>query len=237
MIQLPIAGRKEKYTVSPSKILCLGLNYSEHVAEHNKMQSGGTKIDLPEEPILFSKTPNVLIGPDVPIVIPAFLKEYGFATPRVDHEAELAILIKDTCKDVSKADAYDHIFGFTCMNDVSQRNIQHGDESGWFRGKSLDTFGPIGPVVVPVDEMKDPQSLEIVCRVNGTERQHANTSAMIFQIPEIIAFISKHFTLVQGDIIMTGTPSGVSPITHGDTVEVEIEQIGILKNPVVEEGK
>jgi 2-keto-4-pentenoate hydratase/2-oxohepta-3-ene-1,7-dioic acid hydratase in catechol pathway len=129
----------------------------------------------------------------------------------------------------------DHIFGFTCMNDVSQRNIQHSDKSGWFRGKSLDTFGPIGPEVVLTEDIGDPQALDIQCRLNGKVVQDSNTRNMIFPVAELLAFISKNFTLEPGDIVVTGTPSGVSPIKGGDTVEVEIEKIGILSNPVVQE--
>jgi len=126
--------------------------------------------------------------------------------------------------------------GFTCINDVSQRNLQTGDRSGWFRGKSLDTFGPVGPRLVLADDLQDPQSLRIQCRLNGETVQDSNTKHMIFPIPEIIAFISKNFTLIPGDIIATGTPSGVGRIKHGDVVEIEIDQIGILRNPVIDES-
>ncbi len=121
------------------------------------------------------------------------------------------------------------------MNDVSQRNIQTGDRSGWFRGKSLDTFGPIGPQIVLHKDIGDPQNLRIQCRLNGRTVQDASTAQMIFPVDQIIAFISKNFTLMPGDIIATGTPSGVGQIHHGDVVEIEIEKIGVLRNPVVEE--
>jgi 2-keto-4-pentenoate hydratase/2-oxohepta-3-ene-1,7-dioic acid hydratase in catechol pathway len=121
------------------------------------------------------------------------------------------------------------------MNDVSQRNIQNGDRTGWFRGKSLDTFGPIGPQVVLAEDIPDPHHLNIRCRLNGKTVQEANTGQMIFKITEIIAFISKNITLVPGDIILTGTPAGVGPLNHGDVVEVEIEQIGILENDVIDQ--
>ena len=127
------------------------------------------------------------------------------------------------------------IFGFLCLNDVSYRNIQTGDKSGWFRGKSFDTFCPVGPQIVRTADIEDPQNLEILCRLNGKVVQHSNTSHMIFPIPAIVEFISSNFTLYEGDIITTGTPSGVGPLAHGDTVEVEIEQIGVLRNPVVAE--
>jgi 2-keto-4-pentenoate hydratase/2-oxohepta-3-ene-1,7-dioic acid hydratase in catechol pathway len=131
----------------------------------------------------------------------------------------------------------DHVFGYTCMNDVSQRNLQNGDRTGWFRGKSLDTFGPIGPQVVRAQDLPDPQNLKIYCRLNGKTVQAANTEQMIFKIPEIVAFVSKNVTLMPGDIILTGTPAGVGPLTHDDVVEVEIEAIGVLRNTVIDETR
>ena len=235
MIKLRIKGTKEEYAVQPSKIVAIGLNYRDHIAESHSVKVQGFDPEIPAEPILFPKTPNVLIGPGEAIVIPKFLQEYNFDNLRVDHEAELAFIVKDRCKNVSAERAMDHIFGFTCMNDVSQRNIQTSDKSGWFRGKSLDTFGPIGPEVVLTEDIGDPQALDIQCRLNGKVVQDSNTRNMIFPIAELLAFISKNFTLEPGDIVATGTPSGVSPIKGGDTVEVEVEKIGILSNPVVQE--
>ncbi len=235
MLTLPIYKSNETYTVNPSKIIALGLNYRDHIAESVSVKVRGFTLEIPSEPVLFPKTPNVLIGPGEAIVIPRFLKDYGFETMRIDYEAELAFVIKDRCKNVPAGEALEHIYGFTCMNDVSQRNIQTSDKSGWFRGKSLDTFGPIGPRIVPVEEIGDPQDLKVQCRLNGKTVQDSNTRFMIFPIPEIVAFISKNFTLLPGDIILTGTPSGVGPIKQGDTVEVEIENIGVLSNPVLEE--
>lgn len=235
MVTLPIAGTTETYRVAPTKIIALGLNYRDHIAESHSVRVRGFDSEVPEEPILFPKTPNVLIGPEEVIVIPKFLAEYGFTDLRVDYEAELAIVIGRKCKDVAPAKALEQVLGFTCMNDVSQRNLQTGDKSGWFRGKSLDTFGPIGPRVAPLDKIGDPQNLEIQCRLNGETVQSSNTRHMIFPIPEIIAFVSKNFTLMPGDIISTGTPSGVGPLRHGDIVEVEIEKIGVLRNSVVDE--
>ena len=234
-VKLPIRRTKETYTVQPQKIIALGLNYRDHIRESATVNVQGFTNDLPSEPILFPKTPNVLIGSGEPIVIPAFLKAYGFDPLRVDYEAELAFVMKDRCKNVSKDRAYEHILGFTCMNDVSQRNIQSSDRSGWFRGKSLDTFGPIGPELVLARDLEDPQNLAVSCRLNGKTVQSSNTKFMIFSIPEIVAFVSMNFTLEPGDIIMTGTPSGVGPLKHGDVVEVEIEGIGILRNPVIDE--
>ncbi|NOR23465.1 MAG: hypothetical protein GQ542_03590 [Desulforhopalus sp.] len=220
------------YVVNPSKIVALGLNYLEHIKESQSVDVQNFTEEIPTEPILFPKTPNVLIGPGEPIILPAFLGEYGFTNCRTDHEAELAIIIKDRVKNLSADTAMNHILGFTCFNDISQRNLQKGDKSGWYRGKSLDTFGPIGPVIVTPEDIGDPQNLKIECRLNGQVVQSSNTRQMIFKIPEILTFISKNFTLEAGDIIITGTPSGVGPLQDGDVIEVEIENIGILTNPV-----
>jgi 2-keto-4-pentenoate hydratase/2-oxohepta-3-ene-1,7-dioic acid hydratase in catechol pathway len=235
MVKLPVANSDATYTVNPTKIVALGLNYREHIAESRSVKVQGFTDEIPAEPILFPKTPNVLIGPEEPIVLPRFLNEYHFETLRTDYEAELAIIVKDRCKNVPPGEAMAHILGFTCINDVSQRNLQTGDRSGWFRGKSLDTFGPIGPRIVRPEDLGDPQALRIQCRLNGNTVQDSNTRHMIFPVPEIIAFISKNFTLMPGDVIATGTPAGVGPIQPGDIVEIEIEKIGILRNPVVAE--
>jgi len=222
----------EKVEIKPGKIICLGLNYLEHIKESGSVNVQNFTDEIPEEPVLFPKTPNVIIGPDEPIVLPAFLNEYDFDDLRTDYEGELAIIIKDRIKNLPEEEAMDHILGFTCFNDVSQRNLQRSDKSGWFRGKSLDTFGPIGPVIVPPEEIGDVQNLDIRTRLNGKVVQQSNTQHMLFNIPQIITYISKNFTLEPGDIISTGTPSGVGPLKDGDVVEVEIEGIGTLKNPV-----
>ena len=235
MVILPVYNRTETYTVNPTKIIALGLNYRDHIAESHSVKVRGFTNEVPDEPILFPKTPNVLIGSEEPIIIPAFLKEYGFEELRTDYEAELAVIIKSKCKNVNLAKAMDFVLGYTCINDVSQRNLQTGDRSGWFRGKSLDTFGPIGPRLVLADDLENPQNLIIRCRLNGKTVQDSNTRHMIFPIPQIIAFVSRNFTLMPGDVIATGTPSGVGSIKHGDVVEIEIENIGILRNPVIEE--
>ena len=235
MLKLPLGNQKEIYTVAPTKIIAMGLNYHDHIAESHSVNVRGFSDEIPTEPILFPKTPNVLIGPDESIVIPKFLKEYSFKNPRVDYEGELALIISRKGKHISQHAAFDYILGFTIMNDVSQRNIQTNDRSGWFRGKSLDTFGPIGPCVVPIDQIGDPQNLNIQTRLNHKVVQDSNTRHMIFTIPHIVAFISKNFTLEEGDIILTGTPGGVGQLHHGDTIEIEIEKIGILRNGVVEE--
>ena len=233
MIQLPMAGSDKKIPINPSKIIAVGLNYREHVKESANF--GEKPFEVPTEPVLFAKTPNVLISPGEPIVIPAHMKDYNFNNPRVDPECELAIIIGKKGRHISEENAFDYVLGYTCFNDVSQRNIQKSDPSGWFRGKSFDTFGPIGPLVVSHRDIGDPQTLQITCKINGVMNQSGNTADMIFSIPQLISFISRQFTLEQGDIIATGTPSGISPIIAGDTVEVEVERIGILKNPVVAE--
>lgn len=235
MVRLPVRNRTDVYTVNPTKIVALGLNYRDHIAESHSVKVQGFTDEIPKEPILFPKTPNVLIGPGDSIVIPRFLKDYGFESLRTDYEAELAIIVGRQCKDIQASEAMDCVLGFTCMNDVSQRNLQTGDRSGWFRGKSLDTFGPVGPCIVLAADMGNPQNLDIACRLNGRTVQSSNTRHMIFGIPEVLAFVSKNMTLMAGDIIATGTPSGVGPIGHGDVVEVEIEGIGTLRNPVIEE--
>jgi len=234
VVTLPMIDGQE-VTIAPSKIVALGLNYLEHIKESQSVNVQNFTEEIPKEPVLFPKTPNVLIGPGAPIVLPALLKTYDFEDCRTDYEGELAILIKDRIKDIVEDEALEHVLGFTCFNDVSQRNLQRGDKSGWYRGKSLDTFGPIGPVIVPPDAIGDPQNLRIQTRLNGRAVQDSNTRRMIFNIPQIISFISRNFTLEPGDVIITGTPSGVGPLKPGDVVEVEIENIGILKNPVVAE--
>ena len=230
MIQLPLAGTDKKITINPSKIIAIGMNYAEHIKENKKY--GYNSFEIPPEPVLFAKTANVLIGPGETIVIPRHMKEYNFKNERVDQECELAIIIGKRCRHIPVEKAYDFVLGYTCFNDVSQRNVQKHDASGWFRGKSFDTFGPIGPVIVSHNDIGDPQALNLSCRINGVVKQSANTKDMIFSVAVLIAFISKQFTLEEGDVIATGTPAGVSPIVPGDTVEVEVEKIGILKNPV-----
>jgi 2-keto-4-pentenoate hydratase/2-oxohepta-3-ene-1,7-dioic acid hydratase in catechol pathway len=233
MIQLPLAGTNKKITINPSKIIAVGLNYRDHVKE--SLSFGTRDHEVPAEPVLFAKTPNVLIGPEEPIVIPKHIKDYNFHNERVDPECELAIIIGKRCRHVPLEKAFDYVLGYTCFNDVSQRNIQKADPSGWFRGKSFDTFGPIGPVVVSHGDIGDPQALFLTCRINGVGNQSGNTKDMIFPIPVLISFISRQFTLEEGDVIATGTPAGISPIKPGDTVEVEVEKIGVLKNQVIAE--
>lgn len=233
MIKLPILNSDEKYTLNPGKIVALGLNYNDHVKESVSILTAGDKPETPTEPVIFSKAASSLIGPEQNIVLPAFVDDYNFDNPRTDYEAELAFIISKDCRNVSEDDAMDYILGFTCLNDVSQRNLQTGDKSGWFRGKSLDTFCPVGPVIVTPADIGDPQKLKIECRLNGGVVQSGNTSDMIFPIKKMISVLSGWFTLKAGDIISTGTPSGVGPVADGDIVEIEIENIGVLRNPVV----
>jgi len=235
MIRLSKAGGGE-VRVAPTKIVALGLNYREHIRESDSLKVQNFTDQVPDEPVLFPKTPNVLIGPGEPIVLPALLKSYAFADCRTDYEGELALIIADRIKDVAEEEALEHVLGFTCFNDVSQRNFQRSDASGWYRGKSLDTFGPIGPRVVPPSLLGDPQNLHLQTRLNGKPVQEASTRQMLWTIPQIISFVSRNFTLEAGDIISTGTPSGVGPLAPGDLVEVEIEGIGVLQNPVLAEG-
>lgn len=235
MIKLPIAGEKAAYTVRPGKILALGLNYLEHIAESPSVNVQGLDQTIPEEPVVFTKTVNTICAPGDPILLPAIVGTYRFDVPRTDYEAELALFVGKRGKNIAEADALDYVYGYTCANDVSQRNIQNGDRSGWFRGKSFDTFLPLGPVVVPAAGLENPQKLSIQTRLNGKVVQDSNTEQMIFKIAEIISFLSRNFTLEEGDLILTGTPSGVGPMVEGDTVEVEIEGIGVLENPVQNE--
>jgi 5-carboxymethyl-2-hydroxymuconate isomerase len=207
----------------PSKIVCVGLNYVDHANE--------VALDLPERPLLFAKWPSALIGDGDPIVIPQGIT-------RVDYEAELAVIIGETTRNIAVEDALDAVRGYTCLNDVSARDEQFADGQ-WTRGKSFDTFCPVGPHVVPAAELGDPNALWISCRVNGQTVQESTTADMIFDVAHLIAYISRGITLEPGDIVATGTPPGVafgSPngrfLSDGDTVEVEIEGIGVLRNDV-----
>jgi len=210
---------------SPPKIICLGLNYRDHAAEQNA--------PLPDEPIIFLKPRTAVIGPDDPIVKPAFVKE-------LDYEAELAVVVGKRGKNIPVEDAKDHIFGYTCFNDVSARDIQFRDKQ-WTRGKSFDTFAPTGPCITTTDQMGDPTNLWIRTRVNGELRQDSSTRNMVFNVYQIVYELSRAMTLEPCDLIATGTPAGVAfamkpePkfLSPGDIVEVEIENIGMLRNRVV----
>ena len=206
----------------PSKIICIGLNYRDHAAE-----SG---MAIPERPLIFSKWPNTLIGPGDAIVLPTL-------SDQVDYEAELGVVIGTRAAKVAVADALAHVKGYCCTNDVSARDVQLGDGQ-WARGKSLDTFCPVGPLV-PASQVPDPQQLRVRAILNGETMQDASTADMIFSVAEIISFISQGITLEPGDLILTGTPPGVGfarkpPIflRAGDEITVEIDGLGSLSNPV-----
>jgi 2-keto-4-pentenoate hydratase/2-oxohepta-3-ene-1,7-dioic acid hydratase in catechol pathway len=210
----------------PSKIVCVGLNYRDHAEEQ------GT--ELPGAPLLFAKWPNALIGPGEPIVIPR-------VSQRVDYEAELAVVIGSRVRGVSEENALEAVLGYLCLNDVSARDLQFGDGQ-WTRGKSPDTFCPVGPRLVPREEIDDPQALAIRCVLNGQTMQDSSTSQMIFSVAEIIAYVTRVITLEPGDLIATGTPAGVGVfrdpkvlLKDGDEVSVEIDGLGTLTNPVEKE--
>ncbi len=233
---LPVTGSGETYKVKPSKIIAVGLNYKEHIEESLSVKVQGFDGEKPDEPVLFNKTPNVLIGPGSAIPIPVVISDYPWAgEARTDYEGELVVIIGKNGRHIPQDKALEYVLGYTCGIDVSQRNLQNSDRSGWYRGKSFDGFGPVGPVVVPSKKLGDPGDLSIKTRLNGETVQSSRTSMMIFSIPEIISYVSRQFTLNKGDLIFTGTPAGVGPLKDGDVVEVEIEKIGILANPVINE--
>ncbi|UCD02141.1 MAG: fumarylacetoacetate hydrolase family protein [Promethearchaeota archaeon] len=217
--------------ISPTKIICIGTNYMDHIEE--------TKLDVPKEPVLFPKTLNCLISNKEPIIYPKFLynqRKYN----RVDYEVELAFIIKDKCKYIPKNEAYNHILGYTVFNDITARKMQAKDilsKLPWFRSKSFDTFGPIGPKIVNTEEIKNPHNLRIELKLNGEIKQSSNTKHLLFKVPELLEYISTFFTLEPGDIVATGTPSGIGPIQPGDIIEATIEKIGTLTNKVVMEGE
>jgi 2-keto-4-pentenoate hydratase/2-oxohepta-3-ene-1,7-dioic acid hydratase in catechol pathway len=211
---------------SPPKIICLGLNYRDHAEEAGA--------DIPDEPIIFMKPRTAIVGPDEPIIRPNFVKE-------LDYEAELAIVIGKKGKNISVSEAEKYVFGYTAFNDISAREIQFRDRQ-WTRGKSFDTFAPIGPCITTADQIGNPSNLNIRTRVNGELRQDSSTKNMVFNVYEVIHHISRVMTLEPCDIIATGTPAGVAVfmkptpkfLSPGDLVEVEIENIGTLRNKVAE---
>jgi 2-keto-4-pentenoate hydratase/2-oxohepta-3-ene-1,7-dioic acid hydratase in catechol pathway len=206
----------------PGKIVCVGLNYRDHANE--------SAMELPSAPLLFAKWPNGLVGPGEPILLP-------HQTAEVDYEAELGVVIGRPARRVAAADAIDHVAGYVCANDVSARDIQFGDGQ-WTRGKSFDTFCPVGPMT-PAADVPDPQALRIRCLLNGEAVQDGTTADMIFGVAELIAYISDGIALEEGDLILTGTPPGVGFVRNppifladGDEVTIEIEKVGSLTNPV-----
>jgi 5-carboxymethyl-2-hydroxymuconate isomerase len=210
--------------LQPGKIVAIGLNYLDHIRESNLPQ--------PAQPLVFAKFPSSVTGPNDPIVVDTKL------TAQVDWEVELCVVVGRRMRAVSVNAALDYVFGFTVGNDVSARDVQFS-ESQWTRGKSFDTFCPVGPVVVTADEIPDPQVLALRTRVNGEVMQDSSTAQMLFGVAELLAFCSRSFTLEPGDLLLTGTPWGCGyfmdpprALQVGDVVECEVERIGVLRNPV-----
>jgi 2-keto-4-pentenoate hydratase/2-oxohepta-3-ene-1,7-dioic acid hydratase in catechol pathway len=202
-------------------VFCLGRNYKEHAAERGA--------EAPPHPVFFTKAPETVVGPGADVV-------HHTATKELDYEVELAVVIGTAGCDIARERALEHVFGYTIVNDVTARDLQkrHGQ---WFKGKSLDTFCPMGPVLVTADEIPDPQALGVAMRINGETRQSSHTSKMIFPVDECIAVLSAGFTLLPGDVIATGTPEGVGAalgkfLAAGDTMEAEVEGIGVLTNTI-----
>lgn len=230
--QLPADSRLLAPIPSPRKnVFCVGRNYAEHIAEGEKAQN--VKIGVTEHPVFFTKPPTSIVPPDGDVLIFPSLSE------AIDYEVELAVVIGKAGRNISATDAFDHVFGYTIVNDISARDIQRRHGGQYFKGKGLDGSCPVGPWIVTADAIADPQNLSIGLSVNGEKRQDGNTKDMIFDIPTLIASLSHGLTLEPGDIIATGTPSGVGyamtpPVylKDGDTLRCEISGIGTLKNTV-----
>jgi 2-keto-4-pentenoate hydratase/2-oxohepta-3-ene-1,7-dioic acid hydratase in catechol pathway len=223
-----LTKRSDAYWLAPAprpgKLICIGLNYRDHAAESN--------MPIPERPVIFSKFATAVIAPGEPVVLPS-------TSTQVDYEAELAVVIGRRAKQVSASRALDYVLGYTCFNDISARDFQFADGQ-WQRGKSCDTFAPMGPTIVTTDVVPDPHKLSIKLELNGQTMQDSNTDQLIFGVPELIEFLSQNITLEPGDVIATGTPAGVGfarkpPLflKAGDLMEVSIENVGWLNNPVV----
>lgn len=211
---LPLSGIKYLAPVQPSKIICLGRNYAEHAKEQGA--------EVPETPMLFMKPSTAVIATGDEIILP-------IQSNQVEHEAELVVVIGKRGKWIPVEEAQRYIFGYTIGNDITARDLQHKDGQ-WTRAKGFDTFCPLGPWI---ETDLDTSDTLITCRVNSELRQMASTREMVFTVPQIVAFVSTIMTLLPGDIIFTGTPAGIGPLNNGDEVEVEIEGIGILRNPVI----
>lgn len=215
---IPLDQARLLAPVEPSKIVCIGRNYREHAAEFGH--------DVPTEPLIFLKPPSSMIAPGEPILRPKI-------SDRVDHEAELGVVIGKKCRHVRPdEDVKPYILGYTCVNDVTARDLQSKDGQ-WTRAKGFDTFCPVGPVVV--DGLNPWAGVDVEARVNGKVKQHASTRDFIFALEVLIRHIAQVMTLLPGDIISTGTPSGVSPLVAGDVIEVSVEGVGTLRNPVRDE--
>jgi 2-keto-4-pentenoate hydratase/2-oxohepta-3-ene-1,7-dioic acid hydratase in catechol pathway len=204
--------------VLPSKVVAVGINYRDHAEEFGH--------DIPEEPVLFMKPSTAVIGPEDEIILPP-------SSRRVDYEAEIAAVVKKLAHGVAEADSWEYILGYTCLNDVTARDLQRRDGQ-WTRAKSFDTFCPIGPCV---ETDLDPDVVAISSRLNGERRQSSNTGNFIFPLFRLFSFVSQVMTLLPGDIVTTGTPSGVGEMAPGDVVEVEVEGIGVLRNRVTLAGQ
>jgi len=208
----------------PGKVVCIGLNYRDHAREAG--------LDLPATPLVFSKFPTALIGPGEPIVLPD-------ESEAIDYEAELGVVIGEYARRVPRRSAFDVVEGYVCFNDVSARDLQRAEKQ-WTRAKSFDSFGPVGPRLVPAADVPDPHALDITCRINGELVQSGTTADMIFGVDELIEYVSATITLEPGDLIATGTPAGIGAwhqparwLRSGDRVAVEIGGLGVLENPVV----
>jgi 2-keto-4-pentenoate hydratase/2-oxohepta-3-ene-1,7-dioic acid hydratase in catechol pathway len=204
----------------PGKIVCIGRNYAAHATELGN--------PLPERPLLFLKPPSAVIGDGELIVLPP-------ESARVEHEAEIGVIVGRVLRRADERAARAAIAGITCVNDVTARDLQKSDGQ-WSRAKGFDTFCPMGPRVLPVDATFDFATLEVIGRVNGAVRQHGRAADMVFGIPMLLAYISQAMTLEPGDLVVTGTPEGVGPLVAGDVVEVEVTGVGVLRNPVVAAG-
>ncbi len=201
--------------IDPGKMVCVGFNYLSHISEMRK------DMPIPEEPVTFMVSPTAVIGPEDVIELP-------FSDHEIHHEAELTVVIGKEAKKILPENAYDYILGYTCGNDVSDRTLQKKDGQ-WTRAKSFPTFKPLGPYIVTG---LNPDNLQIQARVNGEMKQNSNTHHLIKNVAYLVSFVSQYMTLKPGDVILTGTPEGVGPIKPGDVCEIEIEGIGILRNPV-----
>nr|WP_254444430.1 fumarylacetoacetate hydrolase family protein [Ruegeria sp. HKCCA6707] len=217
---------------SPRKnVFCVGRNYAEHIAEGERAQN--QKIGVTEHPVFFTKPPTSIVAPEADILI------FPSVSHAIDYEVELAVVIGKPGRNIAKADAYDHVYGYTILNDITARDIQRRHGGQYFKGKGLDGSCPLGPFIVTADTISDPHALSIGLTVNGEQRQNGSTSDMIFDIPTLIASLSEGMTLEPGDVIATGTPSGVGYamdppqfLKDGDTVVCEISEIGTLRNTV-----
>jgi 2-keto-4-pentenoate hydratase/2-oxohepta-3-ene-1,7-dioic acid hydratase in catechol pathway len=212
-VRIPWTERDLRCPVEPSKVLCIGRNYAAHAKELGN--------DVPAEPMLFLKPPSSLLDPTGTIRLPP-------ESTRVEHEAELGVVIGRRARNVRKEDALAYVFGYTCVNDVTARDLQKKDGQ-WARAKGFDTFCPVGPWI---ETELDPSNIAVRCRVNGATKQDGVTSNMIFDVPTLIAYTSRMMTLEPGDLLVTGTPEGVGPLVAGDVVEIEVGGVGILRSSV-----